>query len=155
MAKRFKITILIAVFFAVGWLWIFSQQAEENLSAAKKEAVLLGSEKLDVWVVKKPDERKRGLSGMEKLVEVDGMLFVFEEEKRHPFWMKDMHFPIDIIWISGERKVLEITYGVSPETYPDIFQPQQPVKYVIEVEAGRAEEINIEEGSVFSPNGRL
>jgi len=92
---------------------------------------------------------------MEKLVEVDGMLFVFEEEKRHPFWMKDMHFPIDIIWISGERKVLEITYGVSPETYPDIFQPQQPVKYVIEVEAGRAEEINIEEGSVFSPNGRL
>ena len=49
-----------------------------------------------------PEKRFQGLSGREILEEGTGMLFVFQEERQHTFWMKDMRFPLDMIWITAE-----------------------------------------------------
>ena len=75
------------------------------------------------------------------------MLFVFKEEGYYPFWMKDMKFPLDIIWIN-DSKVIDITYGAQTEgsTPTNIYRPNNPVKYVLEVNAGFALENNIRIG---------
>ena len=64
-----------------------------------------------VDVAASPGERQQGLSGRESMNQDTGMLFVFDEELPLNFWMKDMHFPLDIIWIDGRCRLV----GVSAE----------------------------------------
>lgn len=66
------------------------------------------------------------------------MLFVFPSDQRTGFWMKDMLTSIDMIWLSDNGTVLGIEDSVAPDTYPKIFYPPQPVKYVLETRAGEA-----------------
>lgn len=82
------------------------------------------------------EKRMMGLSGRQNLAENEGMLFVFEEPDFYSFWMKDMNFPIDIVWIGQDLKIADITENVSPETFPNVFGPKAKIKYVLEVNAG-------------------
>ena len=89
-------------------------------------------------IVSTEEERRQGLSGRNNLREGRGMLFVFEEEGHYSFWMKDMRFPIDIIWISAEKRIVHIEHTVTPDSYPDSFASPATARYVLEVPAGFA-----------------
>ena len=65
--------------------------------------------------------RQQGLSGRAGLAADEGMLFVFPEDGTYAFWMKDMLFSIDILWLSGDGAVVYMAENVSPDTYPKIF----------------------------------
>lgn len=91
-------------------------------------------------------EQEMGLSGRENLLENTGMLFVFEKEGIYPFWMKDMNFPIDMIWINGGMRVVYIQENATPESYPEIFDPKTNAKYVLEVPAGFSKNNNLKVG---------
>lgn len=99
-----------------------------------------------VEVVDTPATRERGLSGRPSLAKNEGMLFIFPIEDVYPFWMKDMLFPIDIIWISKERVVVDIVPDLSPDTYPTAFSPHGSALYVLETAAGFAKEHSIQVG---------
>lgn len=91
---------------------------------------------------------KNGLSGKPSLYIGSGMLFVFPKPDKYRFWMPDMHFPIDIIWINSD-KVVGITKNVSNEfdpANPVFYTPPTPAQYVLEVNAGFAEKRNINIG---------
>lgn len=75
------------------------------------------------------------------------MLFVFDRADYHSFWMKDMNFAIDIIWIDESKKIIDITRNAEPESYPNIFKPRLPVRYVLEVTSGWSKENNIQIGA--------
>ncbi|MSU45346.1 MAG: DUF192 domain-containing protein, partial [Candidatus Zambryskibacteria bacterium] len=75
-----------------------------------------------------------------------GMLFVFEKEGKYVFWMKDMLFPIDIIWIDKNFTVNHIETDLSRETYPKFFYPKDNILYVLEVLAGQASSSKINIG---------
>lgn len=81
---------------------------------------------LRVTVLERQGERERGLSGRESLAPTEGMLFVFPESGYHAFWMKDMQFPIDIIWVAADGTIVDIAPVVRPETYPKTFEPKHP-----------------------------
>jgi hypothetical protein len=106
----------------------------DNLTQLSIKGVLLQVEVADT-----PDEQSKGLSGRANLAENEGLLFVYEQPARPSFWMKEMNFPIDIIWISSDKKIAEVTAKVSPDTYPQSFRPQKEIRYVLEVSAGTAE----------------
>ena len=91
--------------------------------------------------------RIRGLSGRSNIKSDYGMLFVFPDKDRHGFWMKDMLEPIDIIWISDTRTVLGVEANVSPQTYPNVFYPPEPVRYVLETKAGEAARLGLLPGT--------
>jgi len=93
-----------------------------------------------------------GLSGRESLPENSGLLFLFEREEYYGFWMKDMNFAIDIIWIGKDSRIKDITKNISPETYPRVFKPQDPILYVLEVNAGFAERYKIQKGMKVNIN---
>ena len=66
------------------------------------------------------------------------MLFVFAKPSVQCFWMKDMQFPIDIIWLDSTKKVTHIETNVDPMTYPKQYCGDDTTKYVIELRAGEA-----------------
>lgn len=88
-----------------------------------------------VEIARTEAERKQGLSGRKFVENLKGMLFVFPNTDYHQIWMKDMNFPIDIVWISEDLEVIDIDKGVSPDTYPRSFRPEKPVRYILETNA--------------------
>ena len=74
------------------------------------------------------------------------MLFIFESDERWGIWMRDMLFPIDIIWADAGGAIVTIAKNIAPETYPHVFEPVAPARYALEVPAGFAARHGIAEG---------
>lgn len=91
-----------------------------------------------VLIADTPKLQTLGLSYRETLPHDTGMLFVFSESDKYGFWMKDMRFSIDIIWFDEEFVVVGVDENISPESYPRVFRPLVPVRFVLEVNAGQA-----------------
>ena len=98
--------------------------------------VILGGAQVFVEIADTSSLREKGLSGHKKLSADQGMLFVFQESQQYGFWMKDMLFPIDIIWFDSNRKIVDVWENATPESYPKIFTPRALSLFVLEVPAG-------------------
>lgn len=93
-------------------------------------------------------EQAQGLSGRTLLDKDAGMLFLMSSRDQHVFWMKDMQFPLDIIWIDGDT-IADISADVPvplTETYIPRIQPKSPVDRVLEINAGEAKRRGINSG---------
>jgi len=94
-------------------------------------------------------ERQLGLGGRASLPSDSGMLFVFPESDYYGFWMKDTLIPLDIFWLDDKRQVVSIAEGVATSTYPRVFYPTVPARYVLETVAGFAQEHHIAKGTML------
>ena len=104
---------------------------------------------IPVLIADTPSKRSLGLGIRDSLEPGHGMLFVFPQTKPQSFWMKDMNFSIDIIWIRNHR-VVHVETNVSPpmaEEVPKILKPGIPANLVLEVNAGEAHEHGINPGA--------
>lgn len=115
----------------------------KNSAITTTTSVEVGDTIFNVNVVDTDTERTQGLSGRESLAEDEGMLFVFEKSDIYPFWMKDMRFPIDIMWIDENLKVVYIKENATPQSFPEIFTPNIFALYVLEVNSGMVVEEKI------------
>ncbi len=93
-----------------------------------------------------PELRTKGLSGRPSLGTDEVMLFAFEREGRNFFWMKDMLFSIDMVWLGADKRIMHIEKNVSPGTFPKSFGPDENSKYVLEFKAGTADSIGMKIG---------
>ena len=91
-------------------------------------------------------EQEQGLSGRTELGPNEGMLFVFDAPGKYSFWMKDMLFPIDMIWLAPDSRVVYVKKDARPESYPESFTPNEEAKYVLEVSSGFWERYNLQIG---------
>ncbi len=107
--------------------------AEQQAPAG--HTVLIKGERIRVDIVDTPAEREQGLSGRTGLGKNEGMLFVFDEEGQYGFWMKDMLFPIDIVWIASDGTVVYVVESATPESYPLAYVPPRAARYVLELPA--------------------
>ncbi len=101
------------------------------------------------------EQRSKGLAVKDQLNETESMLFVFSKANDYGFWMKDMKFPIDIIWLGTERQVIHIEHNLPPcglNPCPT-YKPDGEAKYVLETVAGFAQKHNVDEGTIveFDP----
>ena len=140
MPKQFLFIIFIIVFVFIGYhFW-----TAVNFDNIKY--VRIAGQNIKVELASTPVEKTKGLSGRSELQEGEGMLFVFSAPGRYPFWMKDMNFPIDIIWLSEDMEVVYIKKDARPELYPEIYGSDIDSKYVLEVVAGFSEKYNLKVG---------
>jgi hypothetical protein len=104
---------------------------------------------LEVEVVDTKASRVLGLSGRPSMRDDEGMLFVFDEPGRYGFWMKDMLFPLDMVWINQNGVVVWIERNVTPESYKEkkTYINQSEASYVLEINAGQAEKFGLYMGS--------
>jgi len=89
-------------------------------------------------VVSKPDDMERGLMYRASLVPNKGMFFEFTEDGKYSFWMKNMKFNLDILWISREGRIVYIGQGV-PACSKDpctVYTPNEDARYVLELNSG-------------------
>lgn len=156
MEKRGTIIFvsLVAVIVIANLIWVNTKYELEDAPAPKYtevEYVNLGGAVIKVEVVDTPEGLSLGLSGRDSLPEGEGMLFVFPDSAEHFFWMKDMKFSIDIIWISEDGQVVYVKENATPESFPAVFRPERNAKYVLEVNAGFAKKnkITVDSGVEF------
>jgi len=97
--------------------------------------VTLKGQNLHVLLAKNPKQWYKGLGGRSDLGEYDGMLFLFPYYEKHAFVMRDMQFPLDIIWLAGGT-VVEIAPNVPifPQDRP--YMPRAEANAVLELPAG-------------------
>ena len=110
-------------------------------------ALRLGDGVYQTWVSKTSAEREKGLSGTNKLHDDQAMLFVFGSDDKWSIWMKDMKYPIDIVWLNKDKKVVYIVKNAPPESYPyETFTPKEDARYVVELPAGTTDKKKVEIG---------
>lgn len=105
-------------------------------SFGSSDVLTLGKTKLQYELVDTPALRRVGLSGRDSLPADSAMLFNFGTNGKHCIWMKDMRFPLDIIWLNDQQQIVYVKENVSPDTYPEQFCPEADSHYVIEINAG-------------------
>ncbi len=104
--------------------------------------VTIGIHRIQVEVADTPERLSRGLSGRSGLAEGRGMVFPYARADRHGFWMVEMHFDIDIVWIRGDR-IVDVTARAPHDTPGElpVYRPRAPADLVLEVPAGTVERL--------------
>lgn len=140
MKKKYVfISLLIIVVLCLVFVFFVSNREKpipETLTVVIKEKTYT------MQVARTALARERGLSKTNRIPH-DGMIFLFPKPGIYSFWMKDMNYPIDIIWIDKNFQIIEIKENIYPGTYPQVFTPQKESLYVLETQAGFVEEHNI------------
>lgn len=103
-------------------------------------------------IASSPEDRALGLMYRERLDPGSGMLFVFEKSGRYGFWMKNMRFPLDMIWITSDLQIAAINENVPAcgEGNCPSIGPGTDVRYVLEVEAGFAKKHALAAGDIVT-----
>lgn len=91
--------------------------------------------------------RERGLGGRTSIPNDYGMLFVFPKDDFYGFWMKDTLVPLDMFWLDSKGHVVYIAENVATSSFPHVFYPTEPARYVLETAAGFAKTHTITTGT--------
>lgn len=145
--KRLLVPIILLVL--IGYFYFF-RTTQQFTDYPRKQATL-GPHKLTLVLTDTEQRKITGLSGSKPLRENEGMLFHFPAPGRYGFWMKDMKYPLDFLYLRN-NKVVEVRTDVSPETYPDIILPTVDFDSMIEMNAGSTSKLNLHIGDVLLYN---
>lgn len=155
----FKILLFLITFFCLIYLFFFlpAQSGPANILLApvlEKELQNQACYKehcFSVELAKTKQELERGLMFRTYLDKNRGILFAFDKEGVYPFWMKNTLIPLDIIWMDENQKIVFISKNNQPcrtDNCPSI-NPGVKAKYVLEINAGIAEELGMKIGEVM------
>ena len=124
---------------------VIAQEQKQNQTAL----VTVGGVNLITSLSTTPDAQSKGLAIRDSLNENEGMLFIFETPQKYSFWMKDMKFPIDVIWINQDGKIVHIEKNLPPCVFllpcPS-YAPKDDSLYVLEVVSNFTNKFNINVG---------
>jgi uncharacterized membrane protein (UPF0127 family) len=120
--------LILTLFLSLAWA--SADASQESLK------IPLYIKQVEIWVevAKTPEQRVVGLMGRDHLGRDEGMLFIFESEDFHSFWMKDTRIPLSIAFIDKEGKIVRIT-DMKPLTL-DSHAPPKPILYALEMNKG-------------------
>jgi uncharacterized membrane protein (UPF0127 family) len=124
---------------------VSAQPAENQLVIATDE----GSHTFTIEVADTVEERARGLMFRRELAPDAGMLFDFGEEERASFWMRNTYIPLDMIFIEEDGTIESIAERTVPLSEKSVLS-QGPVRYVLEINGGRSDQLGIEAGDRVS-----
>ena len=115
------------------------------------ETIILRGEALEVAVPQTISGMHKGLGDRASIDPYDGMLFVFDVRAEHGIVMRNMQFPIDIVWFDG-LTVVDIAPNVETEDVPEyaltVYRPRVPATMVLELQAGWGEKFGLKIGDV-------
>jgi len=111
-----------------------------------------GDVTVSVEVADTPDERSLGLMYRKELAADAGMLFLFDEPQHLTFWMKNTVLPLDMIFITADRRVLGVVKNATPFTQTSRSVPGES-QYVLEVNAGFSDKHGVADGDTVTFQG--
>jgi len=132
-----------------------SIKGQDSLNSYKKIPISINSYNISAAIASTDEEKIKGLSGLKELGATEGMLFLLHHSSKQGFWMKDMNFPIDIIWIDSMKRVVHIEKELKPcdsiFTCP-VYTPNTDALYVLEVNSGFSDQHSISDGTTINFN---
>ena len=140
-----SLTIAFVVVLVVGSSALLIRQLS---SPRQIKEVAISDAVVHVHVADTPSSRAQGLSGTPPLSTGQGLLLDFKTSGPQGIWMKDMSYPLDLIWLDIEGRVVHIEKNVSPDSYPQVFSSPHPARYVLEARAGFAQRHEVVEGTM-------
>ena len=146
---------LLAISVFIFW-WSMQAQARLTEKSTRPTASVCAKDVcVTVEVVSQWEDMKRGLQGKEGLEDNHGMFFIFNTDDFHRFWMKDMKFTIDMIWIDHQHHIVTITPSCEPcvQEPCGVYAPSEKSRYVLEVSAGFALKHQLKKGDTLEFRG--
>lgn len=147
--KRWVGSILVSLAVIAGGAFLVWKMSYDQ------STVKLHGATFHMTVLREKDELRKGLSGTDSLPQNEAMVFVFPSDSKWGIWMKDMKYPIDIVWLNSDRKVVYLVKNAQPSSYPSTtFTPDEGARYVIELASGTIERTGIRVGDLAGmPSG--
>lgn len=129
-----KIFLIIIVVGLVSWFMagVVTKHREAKIYIESQTGVRIFNAK----IAETDEERAQGLSGTKFLAPDSALLMIFPYDSSWGIWMKDMNYPIDIVWLDASFEVVHIERSLQPSSYPDnTYKPKKAARYVIELPA--------------------
>lgn len=138
--------ILISFTIILGVMFLVIRLASPDLTGDPSFVVIHG-QAVEVEIADEPHEWSAGLSNRESIDNHSGMLFLFPKKQVQAFWMKDMNFDIDLLWISGQKivgmqKNMPVATTTDGGSLPRYVSPE-PIDKVLEVKAGTVDNLQL------------
>ena len=145
---------LVVLLAAIGCLlWLFVHHTSVSDSRTRQEVASVNTTIADngmtFEIATSSAAQQLGLGGRAVIPDNYAMLFVFPADGTYGFWMKDMLAPIDMVWLTDNGTIASITPSAQPSSYPNVFYPPSPIRYVLETRAGFSIEKGWHVGSVI------
>ncbi|KKP68261.1 MAG: hypothetical protein UR66_C0002G0085 [Candidatus Moranbacteria bacterium GW2011_GWE1_35_17] len=143
--KKSKIIfgLLLVAGVVLAGAWFYYKKIEKSKSE-RDNIISVGKCDFAIETVSDEEQRKKGLSGRESLGPNCGMLFLFEREGSYSFWMKDMRFPIDIVWIKNDE-IVDINQNIDYNS-KSIYSSREKINKVLELNSGDVSSCEIKIG---------
>lgn len=151
----FELVVLIVCAIGLGVIIFFSlnnKDLPESCSVNQQldsTVVITDGTKFDAEIAQTGEQKATGLSNRNCIDSDRTMLFPYSLTGDYCFWMKDMNFPIDMIWLDDDKKLVTVESDVAPDTYPQKFCPDKPAKYILEFASGTAQRYDWQPGQQF------
>ncbi len=143
MKKANMVGVIVVILLLAGGIFYV------NNSKLATQTIMVNHTQLTVDLPVSIAQVEKGLSGRKSLQENQGMLFIFPKEDSQSFWMPDMNFPIDIIWINKNCEIVHIEKNLQPcvdkKTCP-LITPDKMAQFVLETVAGFSEKYQVKVG---------
>lgn len=118
-------------------------EAKTEKRLIESNTIIVNGQKIKLEIADTPEERARGFADYEYLPDETGFLYIFDGPDFYSFWLKDVTFPIDIVWVGYYHDIVDMATYLTPQTYPTIFGPKRPARYILILPAGAAEEYSL------------
>lgn len=140
--KKYYSILFLILFFLLLFIFLLPRSTQDWKDYQKTQ-IQIKNKIYTLFIADTEEKRARGLSGIAIMKDKEGMLFIFEKPDYHLFWMKDMRFPLDFIFLNG-NKVIDLLSNINPSTYPQTFTSKSPSDKVIELKAGEINKLNLQ-----------
>ena len=144
---------IIAGFIALVVIIVFFTQVVNKKLVPPQTTIIINGQKITAELATTPSQRYQGLSGRQKICETCGLLFVFNTREVQTFVMRDMLFPLDIVFINDNKVVkidpILLPEGANPQA---LYSSEVPVNYVLELNSGFTDKYNINIGDTVEYN---
>ncbi len=146
------VTIIFIIFVLGGVLYMVSnnitnkskQINHPQVTVVQQEMIQIDFEKLELAT--KSEERQRGFMFRDEICDKCGMLFVFPEESELTFWMPNVYFPLDLIFMDQSGVIVKIHENTTPNNDQKKYFSEKPAQYALETKAGFVKSSGLKEG---------
>jgi uncharacterized protein len=143
--KKNYLYLIFSSFLAIAFIFFVVSLISKT---GQVNSVTIRGNDFKVELASTAEKRQKGLGERERICENCGMLFIFPRSGNYHFWMKDMKFSLDIIWMA-DNKIVYIAKNVSPEL-EGTLNASLPADKVLEINAGLCDKYGIKEGDKVS-----
>ena len=141
MKKKIFVSVIIFLIILATSIFVY-------LDSSKIRRICINDNCFKVEIADNQASRETGLMNRESLELNQGMLFVFEDNSQHGFWMKNTLIPLDMIWISENKEIVAIKKDAQPCLTEDclVIVPKADSKYVLEINSNLSEQLEFKLG---------